>query len=231
MKNIKTAFILAGGRGTRLGELTEEIPKPMIKVAGKPILHHMTDWFSSYGVKRFVLAIHYKKEKIIEYFGDGKELYEELIYTEETLPMGTGGALKLAEKHLKDTFIFANGDILTNFNLYDMMEFHFKHKALLTIALKAVKEPKRFGVAQLDGDRIEKFIEKPEIPSSNFINAGICIAEPEIIKYIPPNKFCSFEREVIPLITEKRKTFGYKVLGPWIDIGLPEALKMADELW
>ena len=170
MKLIKTAFILAGGRGTRLGSLTEEIPKPMIKVAGKPILHHMIDWFASYGVKRFVLAVHYKKESIIEYFGDGKRLAEELIYSEEKEPLGTGGPLKLAEKHLKERFIFANGDILTNFNLYDMMEHHRKNKAWLTTALKAVKDPKRFGVAELDGEKVTKFIEKPEVPPTNFIN-------------------------------------------------------------
>jgi mannose-1-phosphate guanylyltransferase len=231
MKTIKTAFILAGGRGTRLGELTEEIPKPMIKVAGKPILHHLLEWFNSYGVKRFVLAVHYKKENIIEYFGDGKQLVEELIYSEEKEPLGTGGPLKLGENHLKERFIFANGDILTNFNLYDMIEHHRKNKAWLTTALKAVKEPKRFGVAELDGEKIVKFIEKPEVPPTNFINAGVHIVEPRVLRYIPEGKFCSFEREIMPVITKKGKAFGYKIFGPWVDIGLPETLKMADEIW
>ena len=231
MEAVRTAFILAGGRGTRLGELTEDIPKPMIKVAGKPILHHMIDWFSSYDVKKFVLAVHYKKEKVIEYFGDGKQLAEDLVYSEEKEPLGTGGPLKLAEGHLKSTFIFANGDILTNFNLYDMIRAHRKNKAWITTALKAVKDPKRFGVAELHGEKIVKFIEKPEVPPTNFINAGIHIVEPEVLDYIPKGKFCSFEREIMPIITEKGKAFGYKLFGPWIDIGLPETLKLADDIW
>jgi mannose-1-phosphate guanylyltransferase len=231
MQSVKTAVILAGGRGTRLGNLTEEVPKPMIHVAGKPILHHMIDWFSSYGVRRFVLAVHYKKEKIIEYFGDCETLAEEIIYSEEEQPLGTGGPLKLAEKHLDRTFIFANGDILTNFNLHDMMERHFKNSAAITTALKAVKDPERFGVAELSGDRITKFIEKPEVPPTNFINAGVHIVEPDILRLIPEGKFCSFEREIMPEITAQGKAFGYKLYGPWIDTGLPRTLKMADEIW
>jgi mannose-1-phosphate guanylyltransferase len=228
---ITTALILAGGRGTRLGALTEDLPKPMIVVAGKPILHHMIEWFGSYGIKKFILAVHYGKEKIVEYFGDGKQLAEELIYSEEKEPLGTGGPLKLAEKHLKSTFILANGDTLTNFNLYDMMDFHRKNKSMMTIALKAVREPKRFGVAEMDGDRIIRFLEKPENPPSNLINAGVSIIEPTVLDFIPAGKFCSLEREIVPKIVEKGKVFGYRIAGPWIDTGLPETLKLADELW
>jgi len=231
MENVDTAIILAGGRGTRLGKLTEEMPKPMLKVKGKPILQHMIEHFSSYGIKKVILAIHYKKEKIIEYFGDGKNLVEEIIYSEEKEPLGTGGPLKLAEPHLKRTFVFANGDTLFKFDLGAMIRFHKKNNAQLTIALKEVEDPRRFGVAEIDGDKIIKFIEKPEVPPSNLINAGVYIVEPSVLKHIQKGKACSFEKEVIPKVIESGKVFGYKISGPWIDAGLPETLKLAEETW
>lgn len=226
-------FLLAGGKGTRLGDLTNDTPKPMLYVGVKPLIQHLIEWYRSFGLRRFILAVGYKKEKIKEYFGDGSKLGVDITYTEEDEPLGTGGPLKLAEEYIKSTFIFGNGDILTSFNLLDMINFHLKNDGIITTALKEVKDPWRFGVAVLDGTKIIKFIEKPSKGQepSNLMNAGVHIIEPEMINLIPEKKPCSFEIEIMPKIVERGKAHGYKITGPWLDIGLPETLRLADEVW
>jgi mannose-1-phosphate guanylyltransferase len=229
---IDTVFILAGGKGTRLSHLTSDIPKPMIKVGVKPILQHVLDWYDTYHFKKAILSVAYKKEKIMDYFG-GSYKGIEIIYAPdpEGSFLGTGGPLKKHESILPKEFLFANGDILTSFNLSHMIERHKANKAWITNALKAVHDPQRYGVAVLEGERITSFLEKPEKPPTNLINAGISLMSKKVVDFIPENKFCSIEREVYPKIVELKKQFGYEIIGPWIDIGIPEALKAADTIW
>lgn len=229
---IDTAFILAGGRGTRLNSFTDDVPKPMINVGVKPILQHVLDWYSTYNMKNIILSVAYKKEKIIDYFGDEyKGMKITYVSDPEGVFLGTGGPLKKYEEVLPEEFVFANGDILTSFNLSHMIERHQANEAWLTNALKAVHDPERYGVAVLDGERITSFLEKPENPPTNLINAGISIMNKKVVEFIPENKFCSIEREVYPKIVEMKKQFGYEITGPWIDIGIPEALKAASTIW
>jgi NDP-sugar pyrophosphorylase family protein len=131
----KKAFILAGGKGTRLKPITHEIPKPLVPLHGKPILEHTFDLLKKYGIKDIIISIGFKGDKIKEYFGNGKKFGVSITYVEETEPLGTAGPLNLARHLLKDTFLMCNADELKNIDLHDMFAFHKESGAIATIAL------------------------------------------------------------------------------------------------
>src|SRR3989344_5580525 len=131
----KIGLILAGGRGTRLKPITDEIPKPLIPVHGKPVMEHTLDLFKKFGVTTVLISVGYKGDKIKEYFGDGKNFGVEIIYIEEHTPQGTAGPLRMAKQYLTDTFVMCNADELKDVDLQEMYLFHKENKALGTIAL------------------------------------------------------------------------------------------------
>ena len=225
-----TVFLLVGGLGTRLGELTKEVPKPMLKIKGVPILELQLNWYKSFGVKKAVLGVGYKSNVIQDYFKD-VDMGMELIFSEEKERMGTAGALKLAEDYLPEEFFFANGDLLMSFNLLDMINQHHETKAVITTGLKRVDgDLSRFGTVEMQGLRIKRFVEKTSNPPSNLIHAGISLMKKEVLEMIPKRK-CSIEREIYPKLAEQGKQFGYILNGAWIDIGVPEDLKAAEKVW
>jgi len=224
------AIILAGGAGTRLRPLTNDTPKPMIAVCGKPIIEHIIDLLKLYNVNEILISVGFNKEKIMDYFGDGSLFGVDIKYIAEEKPMGTAGPLALAKKILKDTFIVSNGDNPMNVNISEIIDFHKKCRALCTIAINEVNNPSRYGVARLSGDKILEFLEKPKDPPSNLINSGFYIMEPGIIELIPEN-FCMLERDIFPKIAKMGKLFGFRFKGQWFDCGTIEGLKIANECW
>lgn len=228
----KIAFILAGGKGTRLRPITNEIPKPMVPLHDKPILQHALDLFKKYGITDIVMSIGYKGEKIKEYFGNGSRFGVNIIYLEETEPLGTAGPLNIARQHLADTFVMCNADELKNVDLNEMYLFHKENSALATIALTTVPDPSQYGVAKLTGSRILEFIEKPEpgTTPSNLINAGLYILEPAVLDIIPKGA-SSIEREVFPKIAADGKLFGFPFSGQWFDTGTLERYEEAMKNW
>jgi NDP-sugar pyrophosphorylase family protein len=229
-EGVDTAFVLAGGEGTRLRPITNDIPKQLVPVNGKPIGEHIVEWLARNGIKRVILGVGYKKDKIRDYFGSGSRWRVSIEYSEEDKPMGTGGCLLLARDRLRSTFVMMNGDILTSFDLREMIEFHRNSNALVTIALKGVEDPARFGVADLHGPRVARFIEKPgkgEAPT-NLINAGVYVMEPAVLDYVGQSP-CSLERDVFPKIASAGKMFAFPIRGPWFDIGTLESLKDAEK--
>ena len=231
-KDLRTALILCGGKGTRLRPITYEIPKPLVPVHGKPIIEHIFDLLKNYGVTDIILSVGHMKEKILKEVDNWSRLGLNIDHIAESRPMGTGGAIKLAKKKLPKTFIVSNGDELKNLNIMDMYETHKKSNALATIALTTVDEPSAYGVARLDGNRIMEFVEKPKKDKapSNLINAGFYILEKEIIDMIPKG-FCSLEKEIFPKLAAQGRLFGFPFSGQWFDTGNLERYERALKNW
>jgi len=228
--SLSTAFILAGGKGTRLKPLTDTTPKPMIPVKGKPILEYVIELLSKHQIKEVIIALGYKGEQIKEYFGKGEKFGLNIQYVEEKISLGTGGPLRLAKNLIKEEFLMFNGDNLTNINLNDMYSFHKKNNAFATIALSSVKEPKNFGVIELEGNKIKQFMEKPINPKSNLINSGTYILKPEVIDMIPKG-FSLIEKDVFPKLSEQGKLFGYVYNGQWFPTDTIERYETAKKEW
>lgn len=230
-ENVKKAFILAGGEGSRMRPFTYEIPKSLIPVQGKPLLQHLLDLLRKYDVRDVILSTGYMGDKIREYFGNGYRFGVQISYVEEKESLGTAGPLNLARDLLDKTFLMFNGDILANIDLDDFINSHAKNDGIATLTLKPVRDPSRFGVAKLKGNRILKFIEKPD-PSvkSRLINAGVYILEPEVIDYVPKGK-AMMETDVFPKLAEEGRLYGYPFDGQWFDTGTHEAYEKAIKGW
>lgn len=232
--NITHGLILAGGKGTRFKPLTHEIPKPMIPLHDKPLMEHTIDLFKKHGITNILISIGYKGEKIKEYFGSGKRFGVNIIYLEETKPLGTAGPLRLAKPYLTGTFVMCNADELKEIDLAEMYLFHKEHGAAATIALTTVPDPSQYGVAALQGPKILQFIEKPpkEQAPSNLINSGLYLLEPSVLHYLPDKDGeVSIEREVFPKAAADGKLFGYPFSGQWFDVGNLEKYEYAIEHW
>jgi NDP-sugar pyrophosphorylase family protein len=226
-------IILSGGWGTRLRPLTCTSPKTLMPVVNKPVIERQMLLLKNAGVKEITLAVSVMSENLKNYFKNGEKLGIKLHYTDEKNPLGTAGAIKLAENYLKDdNFFMLNGDVILNFDFNEMLEFHRKSNGIGTIASKVVEDPSRYGVliVEKDTNKILKFQEKEEFKALDNknapmpVNAGIYILEPEIFSYIKPNKKISIEREIFPDLAFQNKLFHYPITGIWKDIGKPEEL-------
>ncbi len=229
-EKVKTAYILAGGRGTRMRPFTYEMPKPLIPVKGKPLVQHILELLRKYEIRDVVMSIGYLGDKIRDYFGNGSKLGLNITYIEEKDELGTAGGLNLAKDILKENFLMFNGDVLANIDLQDLIAFHHEKRGLATIALTPVEDPSRFGVARLKGDRILEFIEKPQTTESKLINAGVYVLDPKVIKYVPKGK-AMMEKDVFPKLAKKGKLYGYSFDGQWFDTGTYEAYENAIKNW
>ncbi len=220
------AIILVGGEGTRLQPLTKTTAKPMVPVLNKPFLEHVIRHLKNHDINEVVLTLCYKPHQIEEYFGNGSKFNTRLSYIIEDFPLGTAGAVKNAQQHITESFFVLNGDIFTDFDLSDMLNFHRQKKAKVTIALTPVDDPILYGVVECDSrSRIRSFVEKPprNKVTTNMINAGIYILEPDILGYIPGNSFSMLEHNLFPkLVAEDIPLFGYPSCDYWIDMGTPE---------
>lgn len=219
------ALLLAGGLGTRLRPLTENLPKPMAPIANKPWLEHLIIHLRKQGVDQFVVACHHYSEVIRNYFGEGQNLGVKMEYAIEPFPMGTAGAIKNAKDFFHETFLVVNADIVHLPELLPLLEFHYRHKGMATIALTEVEDPTSYGVVEQDKNgQILRFVEKPsrEEAPSNRINAGLYVLEPSIMNHIPSNQEVSIERQTFPfLIENKTGVYGKVINGYWFDMGTP----------
>lgn len=230
-RHILTAVILAGGLGERLRPLTEETPKPLLLVKGKPIVQYAIENLRKYGIKNIILSISYKAEQIMDYFGNGSKLGVNISYSVEKEPLGTGGAFKLASKGL-GRFVGLNGDNLADFNYDEMLAAHLKNKAKLTITLFPVEDVTKFGIVELDGERIVKFIEKPSVEEAptNLNNAGATIFESGVLDMLPEGK-CSIEHDCYAKLALKGVVYAYVHTGQWFPTDDFEKFNKAKEEW
>jgi len=229
------AVILVGGEATRLRPLTCNTPKIMVPVLNRPFFEHLIGYLKAHNIIDIVLAVGKSPEQIQDYFGDGIKLGVRISYSIENFPLGTAGAVKNADKFLDDSFIVFNGDVYTDIDLSEMMRLHRENKAIASLALTPVEDPTIYGVVEMDNQgRVKRFVEKPsrDKVTTNMINAGIYILEPDILSYITPKTFSMFEHDVFPLLLEKGQAiYGYPFHDYWIDIGTPDKyLKLQHDL-
>jgi mannose-1-phosphate guanylyltransferase len=222
------AIILVGGEGTRLRPLTYNIVKAMMPVLNKPFIYHLVHHLRNHHIDEIILAMGYQPDSIRNYFDQLNNLDTKLIFSTEQTPLGTAGAVKNAEQYISpDNIFFAlNGDIFTDIDLTDMLNFHQEKHAKVTIALTPVDNPTQFGVVEIDSEkRITRFTEKPrqEDVKSNLINAGIYIIDSGVMELIPANTRFMFEHDVFPkLLEDGEPVYGYETNAYWIDMGTPE---------
>ena len=203
--------LLAGGFGTRFSEYTKTIPKPMIDIAGKPMLLHIMQLYAKYGFKDFYIALGYKG-KVIKKFFNKKFFNWNINLIETGRNTMTGGRLKRLKKHIgKNTFMMTYGDGLSNVNLKKLLKFHKKNKKLVT--LTAVRPPARFGALKLKGQRVSYFKEKSKL-DEGWINGGFFVMEPEFLKFIK-NDNTYLEREPLENVAKKRQLAAFKHEGFW----------------
>ena len=206
-------LILAGGLGTRLSEETDLIPKPLVKIGGKPILWHIMKRYSAFGYNDFVILLGYKGHMIKEYFANNNENNWDITFLDTGQKTDTGGRIKRAAQHIDNqTFMLTYGDGLADINLIQLLSFHQKHGGLATMT--SVQLASRFGILEIgDEERVTQFKEKPK-ENEAWINGGFFICEPGILNYIK-NDSTTFEKDPLATLTEDGKLFTYRHHGFW----------------
>ncbi|MEI6306387.1 MAG: NDP-sugar synthase, partial [Deltaproteobacteria bacterium] len=225
------AVIMAGGFGTRIQPLTSGMPKPMIPLFNRPIMLHIVELLKKHDITDLVMLLYHQPEVIKKFFRDGSDFGVKITFVTPLQDMGTAGAVKAAEKYLDESFLVISGDLLTDFNLKKVMDFHKDNKAMATITLTSVKDPLQFGVVITNKEkRITQFLEKPgwgEVISDT-INTGIYVLEPEVFKYIPEGENFDFSQDLFPqMLANKDPLFGFPAKGYWRDIGNTDSYREA----
>ena len=211
------AVIMCGGLGTRLGPLTKDCPKPMLKVGNKPILERILTSLIDAGLRRFYFAINYLGHMIEEHFGNGEKWGVEIEYLCENERLGTGGALSLLPRRPTEPLLVINGDILTRFNIKNLFDFHNKLKGIVTMGITAFEYQNPYGVVLFDSNVLIGFEEKPV--TTWFINSGIYVIEPELLDFVPPNTFIDMP-SILTIAQQNQKIVNVcPICEGWLDIG------------
>lgn len=221
-------IIMAGGKGTRLRPHTENYPKPLLPVAGKPMLEHIIERAKLEGFKHFLLAIHYLGHMIEEYFGNGERLGVQIDYLREQTPLGTAGALSLLNPLPDEAFVVTNGDVITDIHYGELLDFHIRHAATATMAVRVHEWQHPFGVVQTNGIEIVGFEEKPIARSH--INAGVYALEPAALRVLNSGEHCDMPVLFERLQSVERRTVAYPMHEPWLDVGRPDDLLAANTI-
>ncbi len=232
------ALILAGGMGTRLRPITNTIPKPLVVVGNKPTIAHIIDEIVRNGINTIYVSVGYKSDRIIKYLNK-YEGSAKITYIKETSPLGTGGAVKLALKKMgysKSDIFMVYGDDLFTLNIGEMYKLHKKEHADITITIKMSKKNKDIknsGVVGLHGNRVIKFVEKPELydAPSNFINIGKYIMNVNVYKKFPRKRIFSFEKDFVQREIKKMSIYAYVSKGVWYPTDNIERLNTARKIW
>ncbi len=218
--------IMAGGKGTRLMPHTQDCPKPMVLVAGRPMLEHIIERAKIDGFNHFVLAIHHMGNIIEDYFGDGENLGVRIDYLRERSPLGTAGALSLLNPKPNEPFVVTNGDIITNIRYGELLDFHHRYKACATMAVRNHEYQNPFGVVQIKGVDIVGFEEKPL--SRSHINAAVYALSPEALNELVSEQRCDMPELFERIKAKSKRTIAYPMHELWMDIGRPDDLQKAN---
>ena len=218
--------IMAGGKGTRMGKLTKDTPKPMLKLGDKPMLEHIILNFIEYGFKNFLVSVNYKSEVIEEYFKDGRDFGINIDYINEDKPLGTAGGLSLMRDKLKDSFIVINGDILTGVDFDDLMTYHKSNSNMITAAVREYEFQVPFGVIVENDGKIDEIKEKPEYTFN--VLSGVYVLDKETLNHIPYNEFYDMP-ELINKMSSISKCGTYTIKNYWMDVGVISNYNQAQE--
>lgn len=215
--------IMAGGKGKRLLPLTADIPKPMIEVAGKPILEKILQHFITQGFSNFYFAVNYLGNLIEDYFSSGSKWNCNIKYVRETEFMGTAGALSLLKLELKESFIVINGDILTSLDFGDLLDYHESSKGIATVCARQHLTSVPYGVIKLKDGRLEAIVEKPVY--EDLISAGIYAFTPGVLDFIPTGTVADMPDVLLSLAKENRKVDIFPMKEDWVDVGRHDDLQ------
>lgn len=234
---VKTAVILAGGKGTRMGKISQTVPKALLKIAGKPLLEHQLKLLKAYGFKQVLILINHLGDKIEAFCGDGLKFGLSIKCLKETRPMGTAGAVRLARRYLKKDFLVLYGDELVNLDLKRLVKFHerqkkFRKNLIGTLTVHPNNHPFDSDLVEVGEEGIvEKFLSRPHNPKllfRNLINTPVFILDPKIFNYIPKAKFSNFGPHVFPQVLKAKKALAAYQTSEYIkDVGTPKRLKEA----
>lgn len=223
---ILKTIILAGGTGTRLGEETHQKPKPLVEIGGMPIIWHVMKIYSTYGINDFIICCGYKGDMIKEYFAHNRDESWSVTLVDTGLDTMTGGRLKRVQKYVNETFCLTYGDDLKNVNITELVKFHHAQKTLGTVTL--TRNPDRFGIVSIDGNRVTSLKEKPL--GNVWINGGYFVLEPQILDYIKDDSTI-FEQEPLNMIIKQGQLSAYKHTGQYQPMDtLKDKIKL-EELW
>jgi len=218
------AVILAGGRGTRLHPITDTIPKPMVKVAGRPILERLILHLMSCGVRRFAISVNYLAEVIEGHFGDGARFGCQITYLREHMPLGTGGPLSLLPAPELPVLVM-NGDLVTQADVGRILDFHAAGAFAATFGLRPYTVDVPYGVAEIDGDRLVALKEKPT--QRMLINAGVYVLSPEAVALVPAGQPYPITLLFDTLLAGGHPVGAHVLEDEWLDVGRPEELRRA----
>ena len=209
--------LMTGGLGTRLRPLTNEIPKPMLKVGDKPLLESIILGFKKYGFTDIVLSVNYKSEIIENYFGDGSNFGVNIKYIHENKRMGTAGALNFMRELLSEPFFVMNGDLLTNINFEHMMDYHVENRSIATMGVREYDFQVPYGVVNLEGVDIESIAEKPV--HNFYVNGGVYVLDAKVLDFVPENEFFDMPTLFEKVIDKNLKCISFPIREYWLDIG------------
>ncbi|MBD3670069.1 MAG: CBS domain-containing protein [Gammaproteobacteria bacterium] len=218
-------ILMAGGLGTRLRPLTNDCPKPLLQIGGKPLLETILEQFIENGFYNFYFAINYKGDMVKDYFGDGGKWGVNIRYLEEDKRMGTAGALSLLPDTPEKPFFVMNGDLLTKLNFNHLLDFHDEHDAVATMCVRTYEQTVPYGVVEIDGHKLTNIHEKPT--QSFFVNAGIYVLDPDVLDHIPNDKFYDMTELVEGMIEKGSHAAVFPIREYWLDIGRMEDFESA----
>jgi D-glycero-alpha-D-manno-heptose 1-phosphate guanylyltransferase len=232
-KQLETpAVLLVGGMGTRLRSVVPNAPKPMAAVGNKSFLELLIRQLRDQGIRRLVMCTGYLADQIEAHFGDGHDWDVAIQYSRELQPLGTAGAVKLAQPYLQDAseFLVMNGDSFMEIDFQQLLQFHRQHRAVISIAVRGVENASRYGTVQLDDDqRVIGFSEKTGAETPGLVNAGVYIFDRQVLPQIPQGP-SSLERDIFPRLLE-RGVYALEQQGVFIDIGTPEDYARAQQIY
>jgi len=212
-----TVVIMAGGKGTRLAQLTKECPKPMLKVGDKPLLETIIERLKAQGFYNFCISLNYLGEIISDHFGDGSQWDVNIRYVRETEPRGTAGALALIPAPPDEPLVILNGDILTQMDFGALLAFHEEHGASATVCLREYQFQVPYATVELDGARINRLLEKPV--QSFLVNAGVYCLNPDVLAVVPRDRAVDMPDLLNTLLSEGRTVGSFPIHEYWLDIG------------
>jgi len=226
-KHENRVVLMAGGQGLRLRPLTNDTPKPMLEIGGRPILETVIDGFRKSGFSDFYISLNYKGQKIKDYFGNGSSLGVRIRYLEEDSGMGTAGALSLIKEEQQQPMIVMNGDILTRLDFEKLLDFHRQNGAAATMCTREYGMEVPYGVVGLSKNNIISIEEKPV--QQFFVNAGIYVLNPEVMEFIPENSAIDMTTVFERLVAAGKTILSFPIREYWLDIGKPDDFKKAEE--
>ncbi|MDC1036185.1 nucleotidyltransferase family protein [Alphaproteobacteria bacterium] len=228
-KRPNPVVIMAGGEGKRLRPLTQNCPKPMLQIGGKPLLEIILEQCIDAGFQYFYFSVNFLKNQIIDYFGDGERWGVRIDYLEETQPLGTSGALSLLPQKPSEPLLVLNGDVLARVDYGRLLNFHDEHQAAATLCVREYATQIPYGVVEMDGLDVKSLLEKPVL--SHYVNLGIYLLDPKLLDLVPHDRFFDMPQLLETAMQHQHRVGAFPIHEYWVDVGRPDTFEEAQANW